>query len=480
MHPLRVMFMAAEAAPFVKVGGLGDVAGSLPIALRGLPEAPDVRLVLPLHNTISREAYALDLAASFEIDHADGAIQARVFQTNLDGLPVYLISGAPFDAEAAVYTSDPAHDAYRYAFFSLAALAFAGSTNWRPDIIHAHDWHTAPAVYALRQGLPYVQRLQGARSLLTVHNLPYLGHGAEQVMSDFGLPSAAGSDLPDWAQHMPLPLGLWAADHINTVSEGYAEEILTATFGAGLNEFLNANQSKLSGIPNGLDQTFWNPAVDDALSANYDAESLGKRKGNKFALRKELDFLQAEDAPVFAIISRMDHQKGIDIALAALELLEDVPWQAVTLGTGDASIEQAALELAEHLPERVRAMIRFDASLARRIYAGADMILIPSRYEPCGLTQMIAMGYGCVPVARAVGGLKDTIEDFNAENKAGTGFLFAESSAEALAETMLRALIVYNEKAAWQAIQQRGMRLDFSWRASAAKYLNLYRELAGN
>lgn len=476
MKKLNVLFAASEAAPFVKVGGLGDVAGSLPRALSRLEHAPDIRMVLPLHQSIDREKYSLKPVAVFTIAHAYQQIQAEVFETEFAGVPVYFIAGEPIGE--AVYSSDEYLDGLKYIFFSLALLELPRVLKWHPDILHVNDWHTAAAIYSLslhRGRDPY---LKDTASLLTIHNLPYLGVGTEKALEEFGVPPAYNSDLPDWAKQMPLPLGLHAADKINLVSPGYAEEVLTPEFGSGLDGYLETQTQKLTGIINGLDLENWNPEQDQELVQNFNRASLGKRNKNKKHLLTTLDFSDEIETPLIGIISRMDYQKGIDVAVEALtELGEKRDWRAVILGTGSPEIEDQARALARRFPQRVRTLIRFDAILARRIYAGADMILIPSRYEPCGLTQMIGMRYGCVPVARAVGGLKDTIEDYNPRNGQGTGFLYQENNLQELVYALEGALDVYRDQRHWLGIQQAGMKQDFSWRRSAVQYLALYHDL---
>ena len=314
-------------------------------------------------------------------------------------------------------------------------------------------------------------------TLLTVHNLPFLGVGAGPAMEAFGLPAASESDLPGWAQHMPLPLGLLSADHINAVSPGYMEEMLKPEYSSNLHEFLATRKDTLSGILNGLDTKRWDPATDEDLDKNYSEKSLADRAENKLILQSALGFGANARIPLLAIVSRMDHQKGVDIALEALRQLGDQPWRAVILGTGDAQIEIDAHQLSRDLPDKVRVIARFDRVMARRIYASSDALLIPSRYEPCGLTQMIAMRYGNVPIARATGGLKDTIVDYDSDESKNNGFLFDNATPEALAGAIRRALDVFHDQRRWRALQRRGMKQDFSWGKSAAEYYNLYRSL---
>lgn len=477
VEPMKVLFLAVEADPLVKIGGLGDVAGSLPAALGALPESPDVRLVLPLYPQIRSAGWDLTPAASFSISHSQGPILAEIFQTLINGVTIYLVNGAPVFESPAVYSGDPSQDGTKFTFLSLAAMELAKILNWQPDIIHAHDWHTSPAVYNLRLIRKSDKFFRNTKSLLTVHNLPYLGYDTGPALQAFGLPRAHMSPLPDWAEHLPLPLGLLTADKINTVSPGYAKEMLTPEFGANLEKFLQTRVKDISGILNGLDMQVWGPATDPQLVVNYSAETLTKRKENKKKLLDELNLDPNPGKPLLAMVNRLDYQKGVDLVPEALRLVQDLEWQAVFLGTGDPDLEDGAIRLDQEFPQ-VRAVLRYDGGLARRIYAGSDLILIPSRYEPCGLTQMIAMRYGCVPLARATGGLKDTIQDYQPGQPQGsTGLLFEESTSQALADTIRRALTIYLDKRRWQGLQRRGMKRDFSWERSANKYFELYQKL---
>lgn len=495
LQPMRVFFIAAEAEPFVKVGGLGDVAGSLPRAIHklnqhkesksGIPggenrKRVDVRIALPFHGAIASTAHDLQPIAVFDVPHPDGPLPAVAYHLEMDGIPVYLISGNPILPEYPVYSNDPIIDGNKYTFFSLAALELARTLAWQPHILHANEWHTGPAIYALslRSNDSFFSK---TAKIMGIHNLPYLGTGVGPVLSVYGLPPASTSHLPEWAQHLPMPLGLLAADHLVAVSPTYAQEILTPEYGSGLADFLQERAASISGILNGLDTEKWDPQTDPYIAANYSWDNLEPRSLNKLALQQELGLAVDPDLPLMGMVTRMEDQKGVDLALDALCQIDlpdqdrTRPWQAVFLGTGMPELENAARRLQVQFPDRVRAIITFDTSLSRRIYAGADMLLIPSRYEPCGLTQMIAMRYGCVPIARSTGGLKDTIRPI--PDKKGSGFLFSEPKTEALSGTIRDALQLFQDRKVWQKLSRRGMRQDFSWARSAQAYLSLYRSL---
>ncbi len=467
---INVLFLAAEAEPFIKVGGLGDVAGSLPRALCALSNDDlklDVRLVLPHHPAV--KADNLKPVGMFSLLRNGVEIQVEAFETSLQGMPVYLIGGEPIRASGSVYSLNAGLDAEKYAFFSLAALELARQINWQPDVIHGNDWHTALSMY----GSLTKRWEEGARhvaSVITLHNLPFMGPDASAIIESYGL-KLAQTDLPEWARVMPLPLGLWASDAIVAVSPTYGREILMPEYGCGLDEFLLSRGESVSGILNGLDTASFNPADDVALGVNFDMNSLEKRKMNKRLLQERLGLPHELEIPLLAMVSRMDVQKGVDMVFAALKMMKRLKWQAVILGTGDPKLEAAALKLQEAFPGRVKVETRYDAGLARQIYAGSDMFLMPSRYEPCGLSQMIAMRYGCVPVVRAAGGLNDTVKH------GVTGFVFEKAHHMALAAAIKSAIKIFAEREKWQAIQRAGMAQDFSWENSARKYFALYQSL---
>jgi starch synthase len=467
---INVLFLAAEAEPFIKVGGLGDVAGSLPRALRALSNDDlkvDVRLVLPYHPAV--KADNLKPVGMFSFARGSVEIQVEAFETSLDGMPVYFIGGEPIRANGSVYSLDAGLDSEKYTFFSLAALELPRQINWFPDVIHGNDWHTALSIYgALTKR--WEEGADRIASVITVHNLPFMGSDISAILENYGV-KLAQTDLPDWARVLPLPLGLWASDAIVAVSPTYGTEILTQEFGCGLDEFLISRSETVSGILNGLDTASFNPADDPALGVNFNIDSLEKRATNKKLLQERLGLPREQEIPLLAMVSRMDVQKGVDLVFAALKGMKSVKWQAVILGTGDPKLEEAAMKLQALNPERVKVETRYDAGLARQIYAGSDMFLMPSRYEPCGLSQMIAMRYGCVPIVRAAGGLNDTVIHGK------TGFVFEKIHHLSLAAAIKSAIKIFAEPEKWQLIQRAGMTQDFSWENSAKKYLELYQSI---
>lgn len=467
---INTLFLAAEAEPYVKVGGLGDVAGTLPQALRALSNDEikvDVRLVLPMHSVV--QDGSLKPVGIYSIPRGESEVQAEAFEGSLDGMPVYFINGDPIRASGSVYSSNSKLDAEKYVFFSLAALELPRQVNWSPNIVHANDWHTALSAYG-NLVKHWEDKKRRIASLITIHNLPFLGPEVKEILESYGLP-LANTDLPDWARVLPMPLGLWASDAMVAVSPTYATEILHEEFGSGLQEFFRNRTDSLYGVLNGLDTASYNPVTDSAIANNFSADDLSARKLNKSALQERLGLPVVADVPLLGMVTRMDQAKGIDLALNGLRMLSKKNWQLVLLGAGDPKLESSARSLQEKLPDRVRVEMRYDAKLARQIYAGADIFLMPSRYEPCGISQMIAMRYGCVPLVRAVGGLHDTVTDSE------TGFVFIDKTVKAFNDTLRRAFQVYPYHSRWANLQQAGMAMEFSWSNSANKYLELYKKL---
>ncbi|MEA5077545.1 MAG: glycogen/starch synthase [Anaerolineaceae bacterium] len=474
---INVLFIASEADPLIKIGGLGDVAGSLPLALKKLTTQADstvdldIRLALPYYGQLKKTALTPKKVGEFSLPTEEEPLKVTVYQTDLNGIPLYLLDSALLEADAPVYGTDFKADARKFIFFSLACLQLPRLLNWRLDILHANDWHTAIAVHELSVLAKTDPAYHHIRSIISVHNLPFMGTGSEVGLTYFQVPFSKNPRMPKWARSLPLPMGINAADRIIAVSPGYAKEIMTPEYGCDLQDFLITKKARLSGIVNGIDPEVWNPQTDVNIPQTYAISPLEKRSLNKQALQKELGLPESDVTPLMAFIGRMDRQKGIDLAMDALKQLKTIPWQMVFLGTGNAQIEADLKALQEFYPNQIRLALRFDAALSHRIYGGADILLMPSRYEPCGLAQMIAMRYGCIPVARATGGLKDTIEN----NK--TGFLFEGNDGDAMTVGLKQALKLFPQKDKWQALQINAMNTDFSWQNSASDYLHVYQDL---
>ncbi len=466
---MKVLFLAAEATPFVKVGGLADVAGELPPALAAL--GVDVRLCLPFYPSIREAGFDTRPVLDLRLQRQAGETFASVHQLEWQGLNVEFIDSEAVRSDPAVY-GNTLLEGKKFTLTSLAALQTCRALDWKPDVVHANDWHTAAAIVWLTQNRAQDPFWKNVIGLFSIHNLAYMGAGTEAVLTDYGLLPVEDAHLPDWARHTPLAMALSQADWLSTVSPSYAVEIQTAEYGYGLESLLRARQDRLVGIVNGIDTQIWNPTLDEALPVNFSAENLAPRAEVKRALQEQLDLAADEAVPLLGMVTRLDQQKGVNLALEALEMIGDESWQFVLLGTGSEEYERRAQTFADNFQDRVRVVLRFDAALARKIYGGCDMLLVPSRYEPCGLTQLIAMRYGCVPVVRETGGLRDTVAPYGRDG--GTGFLFQQADPQSLAAVVREALAVYQDATSWKRLQLRCMTQDHSWENTAKRYLQLY------
>ena len=479
---LNILFIASEAEPFVKVGGLGDVAGSLPQAIHDLINeevVSDIRLVLPFYGQIKKRFPEIKKLTDFNFHTGSLSFKASLFVLSSNGIPVYFIDGLPIKENEPVYGSNFMADAEKFIFFSLACLELPRVLNWEIDILHANDWHTAIAVHQLARFRESRREFARIKSVITLHNLAYMGAGSELALAKFGIEPAEDSTLPIWARTIPLPMGLSSADKIVPVSPTYAREILTPDFGCGLENYFSQHKAKIEGILNGINNSLWDPSTDTLIPARYNIHDLAGKKACKKTLKKEMGLNITEQYPLITIISRMDQQKGIDLAIESLSRLTDKNWHAIILGSGDPLLEKSALALESKMPDKVKAKILFDSSLSHRLYAGADIILMPSRYEPCGLSQLIAMRYGTIPVASATGGLSDTIIT-NAKANKRSVYLFSPAIAEQLTNCLSMVLDDFQDTNQWHKTMKSAMTQDFSWSVSAKKYCELYQKITFN
>ena len=480
---MHVLFLAAEAEPFVKIGGLADVAGALPVAIhqisRTFREANkiDIRMALPFHYAIKQNGFLPKFLGEFLVKKGELNLNCQVYHSTKDGVPVYFIDGLPLNGKTIVYSRNSEDDGDKFIFFSLAALQLAEVLEWPVHILHTNDWHTAPAIAALKTHHKSSRFLSSTKALHTLHNLPFMGKDNEKTLAEYGLLPNEDSNLPNWARHVPLPLGLSYADKIIVVSPNYASEIMTEVYGCGLEGFLRERKHIIGGILNGIDTAIWDPNTDPFITHKFTEKSIEKRRFNKRFLLHRYNLPEIQDAPLLILISRMDQQKGIDIALQSLLECEALPWQAILLGSGDPLIENLARDLEKKYPQRVRTFIEFNTPLAHQLYAGGDILMMPSRFEPCGLTQMIAMRYGCIPLATSTGGLKNTIIPVGDDYDSGTGFLFEQPNPSHFSATLKQAIKTYQNPDQWRRIQVNAMQTDFSWSKSALKYIHEYMAL---
>jgi starch synthase len=482
---MRVLYITTELYPWVKSGGLGDVAAALPPAL--IAQGVDVRLLLPGSRGFL-DAFG-GITDVVRLTTPFAAERVRVARAELPGTQrlAYLVDDPAFyDRPGSPYASPEGNDwpdnHRRFALFGwvAASLARGADQGWRPDVLHGHDWHAGLAPAYLAAEPPAGERVP---TVFTIHNLAYRGLFTAAVFPDLALPAGFFSinGLEFYGSVSFLKAGLFYADRLTTVSPTYAREIQTPAFGWGLDGLLRSRAGVLTGILNGVDPKIWDPGHDTHLPRTYataDA-TIGKRAA-KAALQSRFGLDRLRDAPLFGAVSRLTSQKGLDLVLAGVPELVAAGGQLVLLGAGDADLERAFGRAAAHHPGRVGVEIGYDESLAHMIIGGADVILVPSRFEPCGLTQLYALRYGSLPLVRRVGGLADTVVDANAASLAegeATGFAFDEDSPQALMSVALRAIDLFRQRQLWQRMMRRAMVQDFSWEAAARQYVALYRTL---
>jgi starch synthase len=470
---MKILFLAAECAPFYKVGGLADVIGALPRALRELGH--EVRVALPRYRSINGKRYKLTrTGVPFTAYAGSEERRTEMLYTDVTGVPTYCVWDERFFNRDTLYGQPD--EVMAFVFFVRAMIEYLHLDDWLPDVIHANDWHAALAptwqdVLGRRD-----KRLTRVASVFTIHNLAYQGVTGDAIWTFAGLPARhehLAVEQPGTINWMAR--GIAHADAVNAVSARYAREIMKPKHGAGLDPLLRERKDRVSGILNGIDTDAWNPASDAALAARFDADSIERRARNKRALQRAARLPQV-DAPVLGMVTRLVEQKGLELVLAAADDLLRRGVQLVVLGSGDAVYESALDALAARCPKQIAAALRFDDDLARLIYGGSDLFLMPSRYEPSGLGQLIAMRYGSVPLVRATGGLADSVKDVTRSPATGTGFTFAPYSARGLLDALDRALKTFRSARAWRAVQQRAMLADFSWAHSARQYDSLYRK----
>jgi starch synthase len=465
---VRITFAAAEVAPYAKVGGLADVAGSLPQALAALGH--DVTVYLPYHRSIDASKYGLPAGAARSTSVPYGAARARVEYPEIshDGVRTVFVKSARIGRDKVYGYPD---DAKRYAVFcrAVAEDLVGGRGAKAPEVIHAHDWHAALLIPLAARS----RQLRGSATVFTIHNLAYQGRTSAEVLRLIGLPRAR-LPIEDKGEANPMARAIATADIVSTVSERYAEEILTAEFGERLEGLLRQRRADLWGITNGIDTKFFDPARDTHTAAHYNADDQTGKAKDKAALQRETGLVVDATAPVFGVIGRLVEQKGVDLLTAVAPWLLELGSQLVVLGTGDPTYEQKWRDLAAKNKGRLALTLGFDAALAQRIYAGADLFLMPSRFEPCGLGQLISLRYGTIPVVRSVGGLATTVRDVDADAR-GNGFSFTKYESAAFADAINRALHHYRAGGqAWSALRSRAMREDHSWTASAKRYVEMY------
>ncbi len=480
---LKILFVSVEVAPLAKVGGLADVAGALPKALKAMGH--DVRIIMPSYRMIEDNPdYTVEQSVpEFSVPIHEGfSLPATLKTTAIGDIPVYLVASDRYFTEATeskmVYTLE----AEPYVFFDRAVVEAIPrlTPTWTPDVIHCHDWQTGLIAVYLDTFYHENPVWENVARVFTIHNLAYQGDYPYEVLRYAGLPD----DLFTWdrleyyGRMSFMKGGLIYSDVSNTVSPTYARETQTDDYGCGLQGLLQylAGQKRYTGILNGIDMDVYNPQTDRNLAANYSAEKPAGKAKCKTALQAECGLPKSRKSAVIGIVSRLADQKGFDLIRAAADDLLRLPVQLVLLGTGDPAYEAYFRELEERHPKKVKAFLGYDAELAQRIYSGSDIFLMPSRFEPCGLGQLMSLRYGTIPVVRATGGLADTISDFTARSGKGNGFVFEEYDASAMLDAVKRAVETFQDGDAWEKLVVRALTSDFSWNNSARKYVELYRQ----
>jgi starch synthase len=472
---MRIAILSSEVVPFAKTGGLADVAGALPKALN--KNDVDARVILPLYQQIDRKLLNDSVIEDVPVQWRGQLRPTRIYQSDAAGAPAYLVDVPEFFAKPSIYGYSNDHE--RFAFFSRAALALLKHLDWQPHVVHGNDWPCGFAMMELRARRRYDDIFRSIKTLFSIHNLAYqgtfdpndlwwLGFGEPPDSSDFMLKDAASA----------LKAGLVAADALSTVSRRYAEEIQTPEHGYGLDWLLRARRDRLAGITNGVDYQLWNPETDPHIAATFSAADLSGKLQCKLDLLRRFGLPEEPERPIIAIISRLVAQKGYDLIRQLAGPILQTGSFFIALGAGAREYEDFLQRWHDSAPRQVGIYKGYAGEpLAHQIEAGADMFLMPSHYEPCGLNQMYSMRYATVPIVRATGGLDDTVENFNASKGTGTGFKFREYNAGALLEKIREALYFYSQPKAWRKIQLNGMAMDNSWDAAAQKYIQLYQEI---
>lgn len=479
MKTQKILFVSPEVVPFAKTGGLADVAGTLPLELKSL--GCDVKVFLPYYRQTKKHDFDIKLLKkNLTAKLGASEIDFSLHHCKRQGVDFYFIEKDEYYDRDFLYglsSGDYPDNAMRFGFFSSAVLSGAVALDFKPDIIHFNDWQTALIPFYIKYIPQDHKFFSKSKSLFTVHNLAYQGLFPKEVMPELGVGYEffTPERLEFYGKFSFMKSAILYSDAISTVSRGYAKEILTEEFGCGLDGLLRTREDDLYGIINGVDYSEWNPANDKFIKTSYDEKSLQNKVLCKKDLLEQMNLKGAsQSAPLLGVVTRLAEQKGIDIVVNSAVQMIKLGCNLVVLGTGDEKYQQLLTALAKKHPKRIAVKIAFDNASAHKIEAGCDMFLMPSRYEPCGLNQMYSLKYGTIPVVRAVGGLDDTIIDYNRNPKDGNGFKFNEANTTDFMDALKRALVVYKNKKEWEKLLVKAMSFDFSWKHSAQEYLKIY------
>lgn len=472
---MKILYAASEALPFASTGGLADVAGSLPAAL--VKAGHDVRVVMPLYSSIPmrfREQMTTEAEMNVRLSWRNQ--YCGVKSLRYEGVTFYFLDNEYYFKRNSMYGSYD--DGERYAFFCRAILDMMPAVSFFPDILHANDWQCALSVIYLKRNYNHIDEYADIKAVYTIHNIAYQGIYDIRTMGDVFALNAWDRNIVEYDGALNLTKGaIVCCDRLTTVSPHYAEEIKDAAFACGLQYIIRDNAYKLSGILNGIDVDYYNAACDPEIERNFTADDLSGKADCKAALQSELGLPIKPEVPLIAMISRLVSHKGLDLVQCVMEdlLLDGI--QFVLLGTGDLVYEQYFEALAKRYPDRAAVLIKYDKSLSKRIYAGVDLFLMPSRSEPCGLAQMIASRYATLPIVRETGGLYDSIRPFNDQTGEGNGFTFTHCNAQDMLFTVRRAVNIRENPACWDMLRKRALTMDFSWNASSVQYVKLYESM---
>ncbi len=474
----KILFMASEVHPFAKTGGLADVASSLPLALKALGH--DIRIVMPKYKEIPSEyKNKMEYVTDYSI-HLDWRKQTTIIRkTILEGyknmqVPCYFVDNAYYFDRLQYYSHHD--DAERFAFFNKAVLEMMPKIDFMPDIIHCNDWECGPVGILLKEH--YAQKLfyKNIKVLYSIHNLQYQGNFSKDTLGLLGLHESYyhPDGLEFYGNINYMKAGIVHSDALTTVSMNYANEIQTPEYGCGLDGIIRKRKEDLYGILNGINDELYNPQIDRYIYKTYHKDDLDGKLYNKQAFQNELGLL-VTDTPLIGVISRLADQKGFDLIEECIDDIMQMDVQLVVLGTGDPIYEDIFCSMQKKYPDKIRAAITFNTAIAQKIYASSDIFLMPSKFEPCGLSQLISMRYGTIPIVRKTGGLADTVQEFNPEKNEGNGFVFSDYSSKELLNTIKRALHVYTaNQEQWRNLSKKVMELDYSWESSAKKYVEVY------
>lgn len=472
---MKILFATSEAGPFMRTGGLGDVGQALPLALT--KEKQDVRVIMPLYDGI-KDIYrqTMQFLGSKVVTLGWRQQYAGVFFYEYEGVKYYFIDNEYYFKRFGIYGHYD--DGERFSFFSRAVLDVLTLIDFTPDVIHCNDWQTGLIPVYLDAFYRGDERYANIRTVMTIHNIEFQGEMDKSCISEvFGIPASHASIVEYNNNANMLKAGIEASHAVTTVSRTYAEEILNPYFAYGLEDILAKRRYKIRGILNGIDTDVYNPAKDSALFAKYTLKTVAKKAADKKGLQELVNLPVFTDKPLIGMVTRLTNQKGMDLVMEVIEEILSMDLQMVILGTGDWKYETALNELSRRYGNKLAVIINFSKDIASKIYAGSDMFLMPSKFEPCGLSQLIAMRYGSVPIVRETGGLKDTVPAFNPVTREGRGFTFKTYNAYDMLDAIRRAVGTYYNKEEWASIVSNDMSGDYSWKASAKEYVKLYNEI---